>query len=369
MNDWYPTPSGGEKHRRPGARHEVRRWIGRIVVVGAFIGFVIGVVYFVNWGVDFFHERSTTTTEVAHGAVVEVTINPGMTATDIGQLLEEKQVIDSSAEFVDLVKKRNSEEDLRPGIYQFYEDQALLEVVDMLESGEGSPSFKLTIPEGLAINQISDLLDEDESIDGASYVELGGRPEDFLIPEVGDSTPEVTTLEGLLFPSTYYLIEGDGATELIGAQLAAFEAKTSALDWDNAETLGVTPYEVVIVASLIEKEANIAEERSKVAAVIYNRIKADMTLGIDATVRYAVDKWTGKLTDEDLAIDSPYNTRTVKGLPPTPIANPGIAALEAALRPADVDYLYYVLTDTEGHHFFTASYEEFLEAKENQPEQ
>ena len=94
-----------------------------------------------------------------------------------------------------------------------------------------------------------------------------------------------------------------------------------------------------------------------------------MTLGIDATVRYALDKWTGELTSEDLEVESPYNTRNVKGLPPTPIASPGLAAIEAALEPADVDYLYYVLRDTKGNHFFTADYEEFLQAKENQPEQ
>jgi len=122
------------------------------------------------------------------------------------------------------------------------------------------------------------------------------------------------------------------------------------------------------VASLIEKEVSVPDERPLVAAVIYNRLEKKMTLGVDATVRYALDKWTGELTSEDLEVDSPYNTRVVKGLPPTPISNPGVAALEAALEPAEVDYLYYVLSDTEGNHFFTADYDEFLRAKENQPE-
>jgi len=370
MEDWYPRPGGGEGRLRPQRYRTIRRWTTRLVVVGAFLGFVVGVTYFVTWSLDWYHERSTTTTtEVAHGPAVTVTVDPGMTATEISRLLEEKKVIGSSAAFVDLVKKRGSENDLRPGIYQFYEEQPLLEVVDMLERGEGSPSFKVMIPEGLAVSQIGELLKDDGSIDGAEYVELCAKPEKFVVPEIGGTTPKITTLEGLLFPSTYYLLKGDGATELIGAQLKGFREKTASLPWEDAEELGMTPYEVVIVASLIEKEASVAEERAKIAAVIYNRIKADMTLGIDATVRYAVDKWTGDLTAEDLATDSPYNTRLVKGLPPTPISNPGIAALEAALEPADVDYLYYVLSDTEGHHFFTASYEEFLKAKENQPDQ
>jgi UPF0755 protein len=131
----------------------------------------------------------------------------------------------------------------------------------------------------------------------------------------------------------------------------------------------VSAYEIVIIASLIEKEARIADERSKVAAVIYNRLKKDMVLGIDATVRYALDRWTGSLTQKDLEVDSPYNTRVVKGLPPSPICSPGVAALKAALEPADVDYLYYVLSDADGHHFFTNNYDEFLEAKAKAPAQ
>ena len=103
------------------------------------------------------------------------------------------------------------------------------------------------------------------------------------------------------------------------------------------------------------------------AAVIYNRLKKKMTLGLDVTVRYAVNKWTEPLTDEDLKVDSPYNTRVVKGLPPGPISNPGVAASTAALEPAAVDYLYFVLKDSDGQHFFTASYNEFLKLKKNAP--
>ncbi len=370
MDEWYPRPGSHENRLRPQRYRTMRRWTTRLVVVGAFLGFVIGVAYFVDWSRDWYQERSTTsTTEAARGNVVKVTIDPGMSAIQISRLLEDKKVVASSAAFVDLVKKRGSENDLKPGIYQFHQSQSLLEVVDMLERGEGSPSFKLTIPEGLAVGQIGELLTEGGSIDGSEYVELSAKPKEFVLPEVGGTTPKVTTLEGLLFPSTYYLLKGDGATELIGAQLAAFDAKTSSLSWEKAKTLELTPYEIVIVASMIEKEARVAEERSKIAAVIYNRMKADMTLGIDATVRYAVGKWTGTLTTEDLATKSPYNTRVVKGLPPTPICNPGVASLKAALQPANVDYLYYVLSDTEGRHFFTASYEEFLKAKEKQPKQ
>lgn len=347
------------------------RWPLRIAVVGGFIIFFLGVFYVVDRTTDWYAERSatTTTTEAVAGETVKLVIDSGMSTAEIARLLEEEGVIESSSGFVDLVKARGSENALRPGNYEFEEGLQLLDVVDMLEKGKASPTLKLTIPEGRAIDQVADLLEDEGSIDGDAYAALAEKPSKFEVPEVGGTKPEITTLEGLLFPSTYYLYEGDGASELITAQLTAFDSKTKSLAWHKAEALGLTPYEIVIVASLIEKECNIAEERAQVAAVIYNRLETDMTLGIDATVRYAVGKWTEEITTSDLETESPYNTRVVRGLPPTPIANPGVAALKAALEPADVDYLYYVLRDTDGHHFFTASYEEFLEAKANAPDQ
>jgi len=369
IDPWYTESTRKGGSWGPGRRRP-KRWASRILIVTVFLVFIAVVAAVANKGVHWIQGRSTTTTTLAAlGPSVRVVINPGMTATQVGTLLEEEGVIRSSAAFVDLVKSRGTESKLRPGIYRFSKGLELLQVVDNLERGQGSSTFKLTIPEGMAASQVGALLTKDGTIEGGSYLELSGRPTKFVVPKVGGAAPKVTTLEGLLFPSTYYLLQGDGATELIGAQLAAFESKTASLPWSKATALGLTPYEIVIVASLIEKEASIPDERAKVSAVIYNRLKKDMSLGIDATVRYAVDKWTGTLTSEDLAIDSPYNTRTIKGLPPTPIANPGVAALRAALEPADVDYLYYVLRDTDGHHFFTASYEEFLQAKKNAPAQ
>jgi len=346
------------------------RWITRILIVVIFIASISAVAYVVDKGVSWVQDNATTTTtEAAENPTIRVVISSGMTATQVGRVLEEEGVIESSSAFVDLVKSRGSEGKLRPGTYRFASDMELIEVVDALERGEGSSSFKLTIPEGLAVSQTAELLNEDGTIDGDEYADLAETPSEFVVPAVGGEVPDVTTLEGLLFPDTYFLLIGDGATELIGAQLAAFEEKTASLPWEKAEALGLTPYEVVIVASLIEKEASIAKERPLISAVIRNRLKENMTLGIDATVRYAVDKWTGPLTTEDLEVDSPYNTRVVKGLPPTPICSPGLDALRAALEPADVDYLYFVLKDTDGNHFFTADYEEFLRAKEDAPSQ
>jgi UPF0755 protein len=124
----------------------------------------------------------------------------------------------------------------------------------------------------------------------------------------------------------------------------------------------ITPYQALIVASLVEAEAKVPEDRAKIARVIYNRMAQGMTLGIDATVLYAIGERTDSLTNSQLQTDSPYNTRLKAGLPPTPINSPGQASIEAALNPAEGDWLYYVLTDTEGHHYFTDSYSDFQRA-------
>jgi UPF0755 protein len=355
-----PRDPRGSKRRKGG--------VSRVLIVFAFVICVLVIVGVAIGGVRLVQGRSGTesTTSTTTALTATIVVKQGMGATQVGQLLEKAELIDSSGAFVDLVKARGSENALKPGTYKFSKGQQLSALVEALEKGGGN--LKVTIPEGKAADQVATLLTKGGSIDGAAYLELVKQPGKFVIPKFGGSSPEVETLEGLLFPSTYFLIEGDGATELIGAQLGAFEAKTASLAWSNAETLGVTPYQIVIVASMIEKEASIADERAKVAAVIYNRLKKKMALGIDATVRYALGKWTGSLTVDDLKVDSPFNTRTNKGLPPAPISNPGVAALKAALEPAGVDYLYYVLSDAEGHHFFTASYDEFLKAKENAPQ-
>lgn len=362
MSDWYSELPRVDEPLRAKKRPSKKRWAARIVVVAGFFAFVAIVATFVLKGAEWLEARSVTTTVTSVVTSVRVQITPGMSATQIGRLLEEQGVIASASDFVELVKSRQSEAKLQPGTYQMRTGLQLVAVVARLETGEGSSTFRVMIPEGLTISQISALLSKGGKIDGEEYAELGKDPSKFVIPKVGGTAPEVTTLEGLLFPDSYYLLEGDKATQLIGAQLAAFEKKTATLPWNKAEALGMTPYEILIVASLAEKEAIKAEDRAKVAAVIYNRLKEDMTLGLDVTVHYALDRWTGELTAEDLKVDSPYNTRVHKGLPPAPISNPGVVALKAALEPAEVDYLYFI-ADKEGKIFFTADYDEFLALK------
>jgi cell division protein YceG involved in septum cleavage len=149
-------------------------------------------------------------------------------------------------------------------------------------------------------------------------------------------------LEGFLFPATYDLYRGDPASRLVHEQLIAFTERFGDKEARRAHELHLTPYELLIVASMVEREAQLSSDRAKVAAVIYNRLHLGMELGIDATLRYALNDYTKPLTAAQLALDSPYNTRLHRGLPPTPISNPGLAAIEAAAHPAHAGYLYYV---------------------------
>jgi UPF0755 protein len=166
--------------------------------------------------------------------------------------------------------------------------------------------------------------------------------------------------EGFLFPATYDFFAKTTSRQLVHAQLVAFERAWSDLNLKYARRKNLTPYDVLIIASMIEKEARVSSERPLVAAVIYNRLRLGMTLGIDATIRYALDvPGTESLLQSQLDDPTPYNTRLVAGLPPTPISNPGLASMQAAARPAKVDYLYFVRKPDKLHHFFTASKAEF----------
>jgi peptidoglycan lytic transglycosylase G len=169
------------------------------------------------------------------------------------------------------------------------------------------------------------------------------------------------SLEGFLFPATYQFTRHTTSQQLVRKQLDAFRRAWAKVDLAYARSKNLTPYEVLIIASMIEKEVIAPDERPLVAAVIYNRLRDGIALGIDATIRYALDvPATKSLRASHLKHPTPYNTRVHRGLPPGPIANPGLASMQAAAHPADVDYLFFVRKPDKVHHFFTRSEEAFL---------
>ena len=174
------------------------------------------------------------------------------------------------------------------------------------------------------------------------------------------TAPGARSLEGFLFPATYELKKGRPARALVGEQLKAFKRNFAKVDLRYARRKNLTPYDVLIIASLIDREAAVGRERAQISSVIYNRLKSDISLGIDATVRFIYGNWSRPLKQSELANPSPYNTRVNPGLPPGPIGNPGLASIKAAARPARTGYLFYVAAVCgNGRHKFAKTDAEF----------
>ncbi len=219
----------------------------------------------------------------------------------------------------------------------------------------------VTIPEGLTISQTADLAKQ-AKLKGSYEKAAAKAIKKFPLGRYGAKGAD--SLEGFLFPATYELEQKAAAADLVDKQLAAFEDNFAGVDMKRAANKNLTPYDVVKIASMIEKEVQVAKERPLVAAVIYNRLAAGDTLGIDATLRYELENYDRQLRQSELDAPTPYNTRIVAGLPPTPIGNPGLAALEAAAAPARSDVYYFVIKPgTCGKHVFTADSSEFAAAQ------
>jgi UPF0755 protein len=293
---------------------------------------------------------------------VAIEIPTGATATDVGQILQEAGVVRSSLAFRLAASLQGLGTSLQAGSYQLRTNMTVQEALSVLERGPIVESVTLTIPEGLEIDEVAAEASEVLPIDLETFRASATSGEHSLPPYLPEGTG---TVEGFLFPKTYELEPETDEEQLIATLLDQFEEEAATLDWSRADELGLTPYEVVVVASLVEREARAARDRPKVAAVIHNRLREGMALQIDATVQYALPEENRLLTEADYEVDSPYNTYLHTGLPPTPIASPGLDSLQAALNPAPEDYLYFLVVDPEtGAHEFAETYREFLRLKE-----
>jgi UPF0755 protein len=322
-----------------------------VLVMGALLA-VVGAVVFqaLQWSAAREQEKA-----VPPGQEVTITVASGQSSVEIGRALRDAGVVDSVNRFRDTAEERGLDSLLKPGTYRLVTGMSIDAVLDILARGP-STGIPLTIPEGFTVAQIVDKLAATDQFTKAE-VEKALTSKDLIV----NLRPKgETSLEGLLFPDTYGIEEDDSAVAVLQKMLDQLEAVLSKYQLSTAPQ-DLNPYEVLIVASIIEREAKVDGDRPKIAAVIYNRLAAEKRLEIDATVEYAVGH--AELTAKDLQSRSPYNTYTSDGLPPTPIAAPGEAAIKAALQPADGDWIYYVLATEEGEHAFTNSYDEFLRLK------
>lgn len=304
-----------------------------------------------------FHDSSD------RGAAIRLVIPQGATVSDIAKLLEREGVIDSATFFEWRARLSSHRSDLKAGAFFLRPNMSYAAAIGALTANPIAPrSLRVVLPEGLSIREAAPLVYRAGA--RGSYRRAAGRParRASLLDRLG--APRATrTLEGLVFPASYELPRTGSAAQLVGLQLKAF---TRAFDATRAQARAscrgqrLTPYDVVIVASMVEREARLARERPLIAGVICNRLRSGTPLGIDATIRYRVRNWSRPLTRSELAIDSAYNTRLHKGLPPTPIGAPGASALGAALRPARTGYRFYVVKPCgRGAHSFSSTEAQF----------
>ena len=266
---------------------------------------------------------------------VTVTIPEGASAGEIAEILDDAGVISSAQLFEWRLKVAGKSDDVQASTYTLANDMSYGSAIDRLTGGgETGGAITVTIPEGLDRRQIAaDVLPEGVSSD--EYLKLTERAPPGFDPTRYGAPIGTTSLEGFLFPATYDLQEGQGAEALRDQQLAAFRQNMSQVDLSYAKKKNLTPYDVLIIASMIDKEVQVPKERPLVAAVIYNRLRQGMTLGIDATTRFETGNYTEQIPQSDLEANTPYNTRLNAGLTPTPIGNPGLAAIKAAASPRE----------------------------------
>ncbi|GMU91817.1 MAG: aminodeoxychorismate lyase [Candidatus Hydrogenedentota bacterium] len=280
------------------------------------------------------------------GSIVRIEIPSGVTGDAAGKVLSSAGLIDHEVFFRLAIRLDASHKPIKQGFYDIPRGLSPIEILRQLQSGPNvsEARYKITMVEGQTIAQMSK-----QFADPDAFIAAASDPE--LIASLGISAQ---TLEGFLMPDTYFFTEEPTPKQVVERMVGEFKEEYAQLVAEFPEAADRDLMEVVTIASLIEEESRVEEERPLVAAVIYNRIAKRMTLDLDCTLQFALDKYGQRLMDSDKDVESPYNTYRNPGLPPGPISNPGVSSLRAALQPANVDYLYFVSNaDGKTHTFST----------------
>lgn len=281
--------------------------------------------------------------------IIEIPDGTGL--RQVAHLLMDQNLISSEQPFVSIVKMMGAERQIHAGEYQFHTAMSPIAILNELRNGNVL-RHEVTIPEGYNIEQIARLLNYRGLVSYEEFLRLSRHPS--FLRSLGI---EGESLEGYLYPETYYFSKGEGERKIIQTMISTFNQFYTLDMEEKARVLSMTRREIVTLASIIEKETSVGNERPLISAVFHNRLKRRIRLQSDPTVIYGLPDFDGNLTRKDLRVHSPYNTYWVKGLPPGPIANPGNESLIAVLNPAPVDYLYFV-SKNNGTHYFSKTLSE-----------
>lgn len=294
-------------------------------------------------------------------ARVRVVLPEGASASQIATILQEKGLIRSSIIFHGLARVSGEDSSLKAGEYEFNQGESVADILSAISSGR-VVTIRVTVPEGLTAVEIAGVFEERGLADKEELIALIDHPSEDLRGEF-PFLHETASLEGYLFPDTYEFANGVSAVRIVRSMLRRFQQTAqAALEEHPSRPLHLTDREALILASIVEREAKLSQERPIIARVFLNRLERGIMLGSCATVQYVLPVQKQRLLDKDLEIESPYNTYRNAGLPPGPICNPGLASIEAVLDPEPVDYLYFVSAG-DGSHVFTRTYTEHLQAK------
>jgi peptidoglycan lytic transglycosylase G len=346
-----PGAPGMPPHRNIGVPSKTRRrWTRRFVALLAVL-VLAGIAVFAVMLFQPFHGKG-------YDAVV-VTISPGSSTREIGDLLAKKGIVDSGFFFAIRARLGGDRGKLRAGTYTLKKSTSYGDALAALTATpKSAPTIDITLPEGPSRGELAARV-KAAGVRG-SYVTASERS-GLLDPRAYGAPKGTRGLEGFLFPDTYQLTSRTAtAKRLVNEQLKTFKREFAKVDLKRAKRRNLSRYDVLIVASMIEREALVPKDQRLISAVIHNRLRRGMPLGIDATLRYRLKNWSSPLKQSELNTRSAYNTRKVQGLPPTPIGNPGLAALQAAANPANVGYLFYVVKPCgNGAHAFSSTDAQF----------
>jgi UPF0755 protein len=344
----------GRRAARPHyGRRRVVIGIVMLAVVGILAGIGLAGASVIHRIQDHFQSAADYSGQGTGDVVIQV--HDGDTLSAVGQTLKDKGVVASVEAFTDAASSNSRATSIAPGFYRLHQRMQATLALELLLDPSSLVQSQVTIPEGNRLREILPKLAAATDIPLAQLQKATRNPAALGVPSWGAGHP----LEGFLFPATYDFPPGASAKQVLSAMVKRFNQEATRLDLASAaQQTGKSPYEVLTLASIIEKEG-LPADFSKIAEVLYNRLRINMPLQVDSTSYYDLPPGHGGLTQSDLHRDSPYNTRINAGIPPTPIASPGGDALAAALTPAKGNLLYFVTIDKAGHAAFATNQTDF----------
>lgn len=354
-----PIPTRHSPHR---GRHVSKGSLILLVVVGVLLVAAFGAARGVlNRPVVATPPPAASRSALPSATVVNVSIQAGESSAEIARDLQDKGLIPNDAVFLGMLRLRGTGTNFQPGIHEIRAGSSMEDIADQLSQSVAPKEVRITLPEGRRLEEDAEAAAGAGIGTAQAFAELAAHPDPSWNYDFLADLPKGATLEGFLFPDTYQLPASPKSADLIKRQLDDFQRRVTPDIRQQMAAKNHKLYDSLIIASIVEREAKVPEERPMIAGVYWNRIKQGIGLFADPTVQYAVGKtgnWWPKLSIDDLKVNSPFNTYVKQGLPPSPICNPGLSSIQAAANPQG-DFLYFVAkNDGSGQHAFARSLDE-----------